>query len=88
MNPWRGLRGLPADVWIIFATTLVNRVGTMVLPFLALYLTQRLGYPPGLAGFALTVYGVGGLISAPVAGRLSDRVGACVSYSSRWCSRA
>lgn len=76
MNPWRGLRGLPADVWIIFATTLVNRVGTMALPFLALYLTRRLGYPPGLAGFALTVYGFGGLISAPVAGRLSDRVGA------------
>ena len=76
MNPWRGLRGLPADVWIIFATTLVNRAGTMVLPFLALYLTQRMGYPPGLAGFAITVYGVGGLISAPVAGRLSDRVGA------------
>jgi predicted MFS family arabinose efflux permease len=76
VNPWRGLRGLPADVWIIFATTLVNRVGTMALPFLALYLTQRLGYPPGLAGFALTVYGFGGLISIPVAGRLSDRVGA------------
>jgi predicted MFS family arabinose efflux permease len=75
LNPWHGLRGLPRDVWIIFATTLVNRVGTMVLPFLALYLAQELGYPIRVAGFAITVYGVGGLISAPFAGRLSDRLG-------------
>ena len=66
---------LPRDVWIIFATTLINRVGTMVLPFLALYLTQGLGFPERMAGLAITVYGVGGLIGAPIAGRLSDRVG-------------
>jgi predicted MFS family arabinose efflux permease len=76
LNPWRGLRDLPAEAWIIFATTLVNRAGTMVLPFLVLYLTQDLGHPAGRAGFALTAYGLGGLISAPLAGRLSDRVGA------------
>jgi len=75
-NPWRGLRNLPTDAWVIFATTLVNRAGTMVLPFLVLYLTQDLGHPAGQAGFALTVYGLGGLIGAPLAGRLSDRAGA------------
>ena len=76
MNPWRGLRGLPADVWIIFATTLVNRAGTMVLPFLALYLTQQRGYGARRAGFAITVYGFGSLIGAAAGGWLSDRVGA------------
>src|ERR1700680_3891032 len=76
VNPWRGLKGLSADVWVIFATTLVNRAGTMVLPFLVLYLVQPLGQPPSLAAFALTVYGFGALISAPIAGRLSDRLGA------------
>jgi hypothetical protein len=35
-----GLRGLPSDVWIIFATSLVNRAGMMALPFLVLYLTK------------------------------------------------
>ena len=55
LNPWRGLRNLPAEAWIIFATTLVNRAGTMVLPFLVLYLTQELGHPAGQAGFALTL---------------------------------
>lgn len=75
-NPWRGLHGLPADVWAVAVTTLVNRMGMMVLPFLVLYLTQHLGYPAGRAGLVLTVFGVGGLVSAPLAGRLCDRVGA------------
>jgi MFS family permease len=75
-NPWRGLRGLPADVWLLFATTLVNRTGTMALPFLVLYLTQHMHLPARVAGAALTVYGVGSLCSAPVAGWLCDRLGA------------
>jgi MFS family permease len=69
------LRGLPSDVWIVFVTTLLNRVGTMALPFLALYLAEHLGYPAQVAGFAITAYGFGALIVAPVAGRLADRVG-------------
>lgn len=71
----RRLRGLPFDVWIIFVTTLVNRVGTMALPFLVLYLTQELKQPATTAGLALTVYGVGTFVSAPLAGYLCDRFG-------------
>jgi len=74
-NPYRGLRGLPADVWIIFATTLVNRAGMMALPFLVLYLTKDLGVSASIAGLAISAYGVGGLITSPMAGRLSDRIG-------------
>lgn len=74
-NPYRGLRGLPTDVWIICATTLVNRAGMMALPFLVLYLTKELNVSPSLAGLALSAYGVGGFVTAPVAGRLSDRIG-------------
>ena len=74
-NPYRGLRGLPADVWIIAATTLVNRAGMMALPFLVLYLTRHLGISASVAGLAISAYGVGGLVTAPIAGRLADRVG-------------
>src|SRR4051812_19443566 len=74
-NPWRGLRALPRDVWIIFATSLVNRAGVMALPFLVLYLTRYLNVPATLAGLSLSIYGIGGILTAPVAGRLSDRVG-------------
>lgn len=76
MNPWRGLKNLPREVWILCAANLVNRAGTMVLPFLVLYLARNLGVPPGRAALALTLYGAGSLITAPLSGRLSDRVGA------------
>src|SRR5215472_7720140 len=74
-NPYRGLRGLPADVWIIAVTTLVNRAGMMALPFLVLYLTRHLHISASVAGLAISAYGVGGLITAPIAGRLADRFG-------------
>ena len=74
-NPYRGLRGLPAETWIIAATTLVNRAGMMALPFLVLYLTRYLHVSASVAGLAISAYGVGGLVTAPVAGRLADRVG-------------
>ena len=76
VNPWRDLKGLPGEVWVLFVATLVNRAGTMALPFLVLYLTRRMGYPAGRAGLVLSVYGVGALVTAPLAGRLADRVGA------------
>ena len=76
MNPWRGLRGLPREIWILFAATLVNRCGTMVLPFLVLYLTRALAISVSRAALALTVYGIGALLTMPIAGRLTDRLGA------------
>ncbi|MFN0151205.1 MAG: MDR family MFS transporter [bacterium] len=75
-NPWAGLEGLPRGVWILFAVTLVNRMGTMVLPFLVLYLTRDVGFSAARAGLVLAVYGIGALCAAPLAGRLCDRYGA------------
>jgi predicted MFS family arabinose efflux permease len=74
-NPYRGLRGLPAEVWVIAASTIVNRAGMMALPFLVLYLTRHLGISASVAGLAVSAYGVGGLLTAPAAGRLADRIG-------------
>ena len=47
----------------------------MALPFLVLYLTRYLHISASMAGLAITAYGVGGLVTAPAAGRLADRVG-------------
>ena len=74
-NPWAGLRGLPRTVWIVFATSLINRAGMMALPFLVLYLTRHLGTSAALAGLAVSAYGLGGIVTGPIAGRLCDRVG-------------
>jgi MFS family permease len=75
MNLWKGLKGIPRNIWLISAGTLINRMGMMVLPFLILYLTQEMGESPGKAGLVLTFYGLGALISAPFAGKLSDKIG-------------
>lgn len=75
MNPWRGLRGLSREVWILSAASLINRAGTMVLPFLVLYLTKALGYSDTRAGAILALYGVMSLVASPLSGRLCDRYG-------------
>src|SRR5215203_2421043 len=75
INIWKSLKGLPRDVWVLALTSLVNRAGTMVLPFLVLYLTRDLGFTAPRAGIALAVYGAGAIIVAPIAGRLTDRLG-------------
>jgi len=75
MNPWSGLKELPRQVWILCLAILVNRAGTMVLPFLAIYLTKSLGFAAERAGFVVALYGVGALITAPLSGWLSDRYG-------------
>lgn len=75
LNPWSDLAGLPRDSWLLALATLVNRAGTMVIPFLALHFTRNLGFSAGQAGMALAVYGVISLLTSPFAGRLSDRVG-------------
>src|SRR5262245_40317695 len=72
---WKGLGELPRPVWVVFASTLVNRAGSMVLSFLVLYLSQDRGFSPERAGFVLFLYGLGAIASAPLAGRLADRWG-------------
>jgi MFS family permease len=74
-NPWRDLGGLPRESWILAAASLINRAGTMVLPFLMLYLTRELGFTPPQAGLMLGIYGVTALLCAPLNGFLADRFG-------------
>lgn len=75
LNIWRSLNGLPRDVWVLALASLVNRAGTMVLPFLVLYLTRELSFSAPRAGLALAVYGAGSILAGPIAGWLSDRIG-------------
>lgn len=67
--------GLPRRAWILFAVNLVNASGTMVIFFLALYLTKKLGFSTTSAGQALSLYGIGSLAGACLGGWLADRIG-------------
>lgn len=75
LDPWRDLGTLPREAWLLFWTSLVNRAGLMVLPFLILYLTTERGLSPGRAGIVLSAYGLTSIAGAPIAGRIADRVG-------------
>jgi MFS family permease len=75
INPWKGLKGLPHNMWVLFWATLINRSGTMVLPFLVLYMTKHFNYNDADAGLVLAVYGAGALITSPIIGKISDKAG-------------
>src|SRR5262245_38183581 len=75
VNPWRGLAGLPRAVWVLSLATLINKAGSMVLAFLALYLTRQLKFSVGTSANVLFLYGAGALVASPIAGVLCDRWG-------------
>jgi predicted MFS family arabinose efflux permease len=66
--------GLSRPVWLLSIATLINRSGTMVLPFLALFLTEERGFTTTQAGQALALYGLGAVAASYVGGRLCDRI--------------
>lgn len=68
------LRELPRPVWILFGGTFINRFGSFVMPFLAIYMTRE-GYTPTQAGLAVSAYGAGHIIAAMLGGHLADRIG-------------
>jgi MFS family permease len=68
------LRALPPVAWILFLGTFLNKFGSFVVPFLALYLTQK-GYSVAQAGVAIGAYGVGNVVATVVGGHLADTLG-------------
>src|SRR5207247_6313471 len=70
----QNLRALPRGAWILFFGTFLNKFGTFVLPFLAIYMTG-LGYTAAQAGVAIAAYGVGTLCASMLGGYLADRLG-------------
>ncbi|MCZ7433747.1 MFS transporter [Streptomyces sp. WMMC1477] len=65
---------MPRSFWVVFAGQFINRIGSMVVPFLVLYLGDR-GLSSGDAGLVLGAVGLGGLFSQPLGGVLADRWG-------------
>ncbi|MEO1337181.1 MAG: MFS transporter, partial [Myxococcota bacterium] len=76
LNLYRtAIRGLPAEVWWYSAAAFVNRAGTMVLPFLALYLRDALQFSATDVGRILAAFGAGSLAGTFFSGALIDRFG-------------
>jgi MFS family permease len=67
--------GLPSTYWVLWAGTLVSRMGSFVVPFLAIYLTRERGFTVEQAGLVVSLYGAGVVISGPLGGMMADRLG-------------
>ena len=69
-------KGLRREVWWLSLITLINRAGTMVIPFLSLYLTKDRHFSLEQVGWVMTAFGLGSVIGAWLGGWLTDRIGA------------
>lgn len=67
--------GLNRNSWLLALVQLVNRAGTMVVPFMSMYLTQHLGVSITKAGIVMACFGAGSLVGAYLGGKLTDKFG-------------
>jgi len=67
--------GLSTEVWWLALITFVNRAGTMVLPFMSLYLKEDLSLTLSQIGWVMTCFGVGSLLGSYLGGKLTDTIG-------------
>lgn len=67
--------GHPRAIWNLAILTFINRMGTMVLPFLSVYLTSELCFELSDAGFLAGAFGIGSFVGTWVGGKLMDKIG-------------
>jgi len=67
--------GLPTTFWYLWTGTLVNRLGSFVMIFMAIYLTSERHFTQTQAGLVIGFFGVGSAVGVTVGGVLADRWG-------------
>ena len=67
--------GLSRSTWLLSLVMLINRSGTMVVPFMTMYLTQEMGVGIGKAGFVMSLFGAGAIAGALAGGKITDKIG-------------
>lgn len=67
--------GLSPEIWWLALITFINRAGTMVIPFLSLYLTKDLEFSLPQVGWILSAFGVGSFFGSWIGGKLTDIIG-------------
>lgn len=64
--------GLSPQVWWLSLVIFINRTGTMVIPFLTVYLMQK-GFSLTQAGYVMGAFGAGTVVGGWLGGKLTDR---------------
>ena len=74
-NYFNTFKGLSKEVWWLSLITLINRAGTMVIPFLSLYLTKDLNFTLPDVGWIMSFFGLGSVVGSWLGGKLTDKIG-------------
>jgi len=67
--------GMPREIWLLAIVMFINRSGTMVIPFMSVYLTQALKFSLTDAGLIVSCAGAGGILGVYLGGKLTDKLG-------------
>jgi predicted MFS family arabinose efflux permease len=65
---------LSKETWLLSLVVLINRAGTMVVPFMSMYVTQRMHGSIADAGLIITLFGAGAVLGSSVSGYFIDRI--------------
>ncbi|GAA4818334.1 MFS transporter [Litoribaculum gwangyangense] len=68
-------KGLSQEIWWLALITLINRAGTMVIPFLSLYLKEDLSFSVSDVGWVMSAFGLGSVAGSWLGGKLTDTLG-------------
>jgi MFS family permease len=66
---------LPKRVRLLVLGSFVNRLGTFIVPYMALVLRKEFRLPEPTVGVLMAAYGAGSIFSILVGGHLTDRIG-------------
>jgi MFS family permease len=72
LNPYKGLK---REVYLIFISKTINAMGFLIIPFMALLLSTKVGLSNADTGFYVAVSGLMWAPAALIGGRLSDSIG-------------
>ena len=68
-------KGLSKEIWWLSLITFINRAGTMVIPFLSLYLTESMGFRESTVGWIMSCFGLGSVVGSWLGGKITERIG-------------
>ena len=68
-------KGLSPAAWLLALVMLINRTGSMVIPFLGIYMSSELNFSKPQIGMVLGCFGLGSVCGSWLGGWLTDKFG-------------
>ncbi|MEO3407227.1 MFS transporter [Mucilaginibacter sp. CAU 1740] len=67
--------GLSKNSWYLSIVMLINRAGTMVVPFMTIYTIRQLHFTIEQSGYIMAIFGVGAVSGGFIGGKLINKIG-------------